>query len=139
MKWLILACALFVSLPSQAQAAPWLDEALSVVGLGPQQLGVRRTLWCAAGTNRILSRAGVRGTGSAMASSFARWGKATTARPGAIAVMKRKGGGHVAIVVKDLGKTVLTVSPNSRGKVRMVKFPKSRIYAYRWPTGQSGA
>lgn len=133
MKWLILACALFVSLPNTAQAAPWLDEAISAVGLGPKQLGVRRSLWCAAGTNKILRKAGIKGTGSDSASSFARWGKPTTARPGAIAVMKRKGGGHVAIVVKDLGSSVLTVSPNSRNKVRYVKYAKSRIYTYRWP------
>jgi uncharacterized protein (TIGR02594 family) len=134
MKWLILACALFISLPQQAHAASWLDEAISAVGLSPKQLGVRRTLWCAAGTNKILRKAGIKGTGSDMASSFAGWGKPTTARPGAIAVMKRKGGGHVAIVVKDLGNKVLTVSPNSRGKVRYVKFAKSRIYTYRWPS-----
>lgn len=115
--------------------APWLVEAQRAIGAGAHQLGLRRNLWCAAGVNRFLQRAGFRGTRSDMARSFARYGVATGPRPGAIAVMSRgKRGGHVAIVVKEVGDQVLTVSPNSRGKVRYVTFHKSRIYAYRWPT-----
>jgi uncharacterized protein (TIGR02594 family) len=134
MKWILIALAMFAFTPAQAAHAPWLEMAKAQVGKTAGQLGVRRNLWCAAGTNKILRKAGYRGTGSDAARSFARWGRATTARPGAIAVMRRgKSGGHVAIVVKDLGSTVLTVSPNSRGKVRYVKFSKKRIYAYRWP------
>jgi uncharacterized protein (TIGR02594 family) len=134
MKWLFLTFALFVSLPQQAHGATWLDEAISSIGLGPKQLGTRRTLWCANAVNVWLRKSGHRGTGSNMARSFASWGKRTTAQPGAIAVMKRKGGGHVAVVVKDLGNgKVLTVSPNNKGRVRYVTYSKKRIYSYRIP------
>jgi uncharacterized protein (TIGR02594 family) len=139
MKFILVVCAVFLFHVTPAQSAPWLDEAMDAVGKTASQLGVRRSLWCAAGTNKILRKAGYRGTGSDAARSFASWGRATNAKPGAIAVMRRgKRGGHVAIVVKDLGSSVLTVSPNSRGKVRLVKFSKSRIYAYRWPASASG-
>lgn len=115
-------------------SAPWLQEAIRWVDAGPHQLGVRSTLWCAAGVNKFLKNVGVKGTNSDMARSFSNYGKASKPVPGAIAVMKRgKTGGHVAVVVRDLGTHVLTVSPNSHGKVRYVKFAKASIYAYRWP------
>lgn len=115
--------------------APWLSAAQRSLGAGPGQLGVRRNLWCAAGVNKWLRQSGYRGTGSDAARSFSRYGVATGPRPGAIAVMSRgRRGGHVAIVVKDLGNKVLTVSPNHGGRVRYATYSKSRIYAYRWPT-----
>lgn len=115
-------------------SAPWLQEAIRWVDSGPRQLGVRTNLWCAAGVNKFLANVGVKGTGSDMARSFSKYGKSSKPVPGAIAVMHRGGNsGHVAVVVRDLGTHVLTVSPNSHGKVRYVKFAKSSIYAYRWP------
>lgn len=120
---------------SKATEAPWLDRAQHYVGAGPKKVGVKRqTLWCAEGLNAFLRMVGIKGTGSAMASSFANYGKPTKARRGAIAVMKRKGGGHVGIVVKDMGDKVQVLSANStNGKVAIGTIKKSRIYAYRWP------
>lgn len=119
-----------------ASEAPWLDKAQHYVGAGPKKVGVkRRTLWCAEGLNQFLKMVGLIGTNSAQASSFARYGKATKAKRGAIAVMRRKGGGgHVGIVVADAGKNVKILSANHGGKVAYGLYPKSQIYAYRWPT-----
>lgn len=115
---------------------PWLDEAIHFIGSGPSEVGVRKNLWCAAGVNKFLKNKGLKTTGSDRADSFAKYGKKTTSRPGAIAVMHRKGGGgHVAIVVKDLGSKVLTVSPNYTNSVKYVTYSKSEIYTYRWPVG----
>lgn len=114
---------------------PWLDEAIRFIEAGPSEVGVRKTLWCAAGVNKFLKNTKHKTTGSDRADSFEKYGKKTVAKPGAIAVMRRKGGGgHVAIVVKDLGSKVLTVSPNYSNRVKYATYNKSEIYAYRWPT-----
>lgn len=120
---------------SPGSSAPWLKEAEKWVGATAQQLGVRPSLWCAAGLNKWLDKAGVKGTKSDRAASFAKFGKKSEPVPGAIAVMHRGkgGGGHVAIVVKDLGNKVLTISANYSNKVSYATYSKSSIYAYRWP------
>lgn len=141
LKSLLTTIAVLLVVVTEAQAKmytgiPWLDEAINFIGSGPSEVGVRKNLWCAAGVNKFLKNKGYKGTGSDKASSFAHYGKSTTARPGAIAVMARKGGGgHVAIVVKDLGSKVLTVSPNYSNRVKYATYSKSQIYSYRWPVG----
>lgn len=120
----------------QASEAPWLDRAQLYVGAGPQKVGVkRRSLWCAEGLNQFLRMVGIRGTNSAMASSFARYGSSVSGpKRGAIAVMSRgKRGGHVGIVMEDKGKYVKVLSANHGGRVGIGLYPKSRIYSYRWP------
>lgn len=144
LKSLLTTIAVCLVMITEAQAKsrpmytgiPWLDEAIHFIGSGPSEVGVRKNLWCAAGVNKFLKNKGYKGTGSDKASSFATYGKSTKPKPGAIAVMARKGGGgHVAIVVKDLGSKVLTVSPNYSNTVKYVTYNKSEIYAYRWPVG----
>src|SRR5262249_44564028 len=59
----------------------------------------RGSLWCARFMNMVLQRTGHRGTGSDMASSFAHYGhRISGPQVGAIAVMGRRGGGHVGII-----------------------------------------
>ena len=56
----------------------------------------RGSLWCARFMNMVLQREGYRGTGSDMARSFASYGQRVSGpQIGAIAVMSRRGGGHV--------------------------------------------
>jgi hypothetical protein len=56
-------------------------------------------LVCARNVNAALAERGIRGTGSALALSFRRWGiSAGGPVPGAVIVSARRGGGHVAIV-----------------------------------------
>jgi uncharacterized protein (TIGR02594 family) len=81
------------------------------------QVGVRRTLWCAAFINKIEHLLGHPGTGSDAALSFERYGHRVRGPVvGAIATMARRGGGHVGIVtgVTGDGDPVL-ISGNSVG------------------------
>lgn len=56
-------------------------------------------LVCAINVNAALAERGIRGTGSALAKSFLRWGRSAGGPvPGAVIVSSRRGGGHVAIV-----------------------------------------
>lgn len=76
---------------------------------------IRGRLVCARNVNAELARRGIRGTGSAVAKSYLRWGHASGPVPGAVAVFSRRGGGHVAIVdhVRPDG-TVIYLNPSSR-------------------------
>ena len=71
-------------------------EARRYIGGNPTGRG---SLWCARFMNMVLQRSGHRGTGSDMASSFASYGQRISGpQVGAIAVMGRRGGGHVGII-----------------------------------------
>lgn len=94
---------------------------------------VRGHLICARNVNVALAERGIRGTGSALAKSFLRWGRQSRPVPGAIAVFNRgRKGGHVAIVhsVKPNG-TVIYLNP-SASKQRWVIGPyRKRPISYR--------
>lgn len=115
-----------------SDAAPWLADAQRYVGSGNPTS--RRSLWCARFVNDRLARAGYRGTGSDAAKSFLQYGVRTTARPGAIAVYHRKGGGHVAVVERVEGNTVTLVSGNC-GRAGVCRYTRSvgAAISYRWP------
>lgn len=72
-------------------------------------------LKCALNLNAALAEKGIRGTGSALAHSFDRWGRASQPVPGAVAVTDRKGGGHVALVSRVEGSRVWVMNPGRRG------------------------
>jgi uncharacterized protein (TIGR02594 family) len=86
--------------------------------------------------NLVLQRSGYRGTGSDMARSFASYGQRVSGpQIGAIAVMRRGGGGHVGVVsgIDDRGNVIL-VSGNYGNRVREAPVSRGRIYAYVVPT-----
>ena len=59
----------------------------------------RGSLWCARFMNLVLQHTGYKGTGSDAAVSFAHYGQRVSGpQVGAIAVMGRRGGGHVGII-----------------------------------------
>lgn len=90
----------------------------------------RRNLWCARFMNVVLQRTGHHGTGSDMAASFASLPR-TGMHVGAIAVMSRRGGGHVGIVSGfDASGNPILISGNNGGRVREAAYPAGRIYAY---------
>jgi uncharacterized protein (TIGR02594 family) len=97
----------------------------------------RRSLWCARFMNMVLQRSGHRGTGSDMARSFASYGRHVSGpQIGAIAVMSRRGGGHVGVVSGiDASGNPILVSGNNGNRVREASYPRGRIYAYVMPTG----
>ena len=80
----------------------------------------RSNLWCARFMKLVLERTGHRGTGSDLAASFAHYGHHVSGpRVGAIAVMSRRGGGHVGIITGVDGHGNLTmISGNSGNRVR---------------------
>lgn len=100
--------------------------------LGMPRVWVKGPLSCARNVNAALAERGVRGTGSALAKSFLRWGRSSRPVPGAVAIYNRgrsKHTGHVAIVARvDRGR-VLVWNPSRRGW-RLMAYRKPAI-AYR--------
>jgi uncharacterized protein (TIGR02594 family) len=95
----------------------------------------RSRLWCARFMNMVLKRSGHQGTGSDMASSFAHYGhRVSGPEVGAIAVMGRRGGGHVGVVSGiDPHGNPIVVSGNHGHRVAESVYPRGRIYAYVMP------
>jgi uncharacterized protein (TIGR02594 family) len=97
----------------------------------------RASLWCARFMNMVLQRSGYRGTGSDMARSFASYGQRVSGpQIGAIAVMARRGGGHVGVVSGiDASGNPILISGNNRNRVAEAPVSRNRIYTYVMPTG----
>ncbi len=97
----------------------------------------RGSLWCARFANMVLQHSGYRGTGSDMASSFAKYGQRVSGpQVGAIAVMSRgRRGGHVGIITGiDASGNPIMISGNNGNRVREAPVSRGRIYAYVMPT-----
>jgi uncharacterized protein (TIGR02594 family) len=111
-----------------------ISEARRYIGGNPTGRG---SLWCARFMNMVLQHSGLHGTGSDMASSFAHYGQRLSGpQIGAIAVMGRRGGGHVGVVSGiDASGNPIVVSGNHGHRVGESVYPRGRIYAYVMPTG----
>jgi uncharacterized protein (TIGR02594 family) len=107
-------------------------EARQFVGTKPSGMG---SLWCARFMNMVLEKTGHQGTGSAMANSFASYGhRVSGPEVGAIAVMGRRGGGHVGIITGvDASGNPIMISGNNGDRVREAPISRGRIYAYVMP------
>ncbi len=108
------------------------SEARRWIGTNPTR---RSRLWCGTFMNFVLERTGHRGTGSDLARSFASLGQRVSGpQVGAIAVMARRGGGHVGVVsgVDGSGNPVI-ISGNHGHRVAESVYPRGRIYAYVMP------
>jgi len=107
-------------------------EARHYLGGNPTSRG---TLWCARFMNMVLEHTGHRGTGSDMASSFAHYGhRISGPEVGAIAVMGRRGGGHVGIITGiDTHGNPIMISGNNGNRVREAPVSRGSIYAYVMP------
>jgi uncharacterized protein (TIGR02594 family) len=106
-----------------------ISEARRYLGGNPTS---RASLWCARFMNMVLERTGHHGTGSDMASSFASYGQRVSGpQVGAIAVMGRRGGGHVGIITGiDAQGNPIMISGNNGNRVREAPVSRGRIYAY---------
>ena len=102
------------------------------------------TAWCASFVNWCLRQAGVNGTSSAAAASFATWGKETAAQPGAVCVIYNAGaansslshsGNHVAFLVEETPTHYVLLGGNQSDSVKISNFPKAkwRLKAMRIP------
>lgn len=97
-----------------------------------------RTPWCAAFVNGVLSQMGIRGTGSNMAISFAKY-KSATSNPqkGDIVVLKtgrsRRGrsGNHVGFFQGFSGNRVAVLGGNQSNRVKVSYFSKKSVISYR--------
>ncbi len=109
------------------------SEARRYLGGNPTS---RRSLWCARFMNMVLEHTGHRGTDSDMANSFARYGQRISGpQVGAIAVMGRRGGGHVGIITGvDARGNPIMISGNNANRVREAPVSRGRIYTYVMPT-----
>jgi len=109
-------------------------EARRYIGGNPTSRG---SLWCARFMNMVLQHTGYKGTGSDMAASFAHYGQRVSGpQVGAIAVMGRRGGGHVGIITGiDASGNPVMISGNNGNRVREAPISRGRIYAYVMPTG----
>ena len=128
-------------MPNASTAAPTGFGSSNIVAEARRYLGgnptSRGSLWCARFMNLVLQHSGYRGTGSDMASSFAHYGhRISGPQVGAIAVMARRGGGHVGIITGiDAAGNPIMISGNNRNRVREAPISRGRIYAYVMPTG----
>jgi len=88
--------------------------------------------WCAAFANLVLQRTGHRGSGSALARSFAHYGRpAPGPVPGAIVVFPH----HVGFVIRAEGSgRIRVVSGNHGHRVGEGLYSMRRAIAYRYPT-----
>ena len=120
--------------PASYGSSDLVSEARRYLGGNPTGRG---SLWCARFMNLVLQHTGHKGTGSDMASSFARYGQRISGpQVGAIAVMGRRGGGHVGIITGiDASGNPIMISGNNRNRVREAPISRGRIYAYVMPNG----
>jgi hypothetical protein len=90
-------------------------------------------LICAVNVGAALAERGIRGTGSALALSYLRWGRASPPVPGAVAVSARRGGGHVAIVSRVEGSQIYVWNPSPRGRGWQEVAYRHRAISFRVP------
>lgn len=135
---------------------PWIAVARSLIGLkeikGPQHApeilqmwkdikrsGIKddETPWCAAFVGAMLERVGIKSSRFEGARSYEQWGdKLNEPVYGCVAVLTRTGGGHVAFVVGEHSNgDLLLLGGNQGDSVSIARYPRSRVSAYRWPTG----
>ncbi|MGN6462891.1 MAG: TIGR02594 family protein [Pseudolabrys sp.] len=98
--------------------------------LGTNPTG-RRSLWCGAFMDLVLRKTGHAGGGN-LAKGYARYGQRVSGpQVGAIAVMNRKGGGHVGVVSGiDANGNPIIISGNHNRTVAESVYPRQRITAY---------
>jgi uncharacterized protein (TIGR02594 family) len=101
--------------------------------LGTNPTG-RRSLWCGAFMDKVLRDTGHKGGGN-LALAYAHYGtRVSGPQVGAIAVMGRRGGGHVGVVSGiDANGNPIIVSGNHNHTVAEAVYPRGRIFAYVMP------
>jgi uncharacterized protein (TIGR02594 family) len=136
--------------------APWLRIARAEIGvrsfpaggsnprIGDYHAGTNiagyddKASWCSSFVHWTLDRAGVRGTGSALARSWLAWGEPLE-QPvvGCIAVLwrddPRSWKGHVGFFLRVQGTDVVLLGGNQLESVREHVYPRDQVLAYRWP------
>jgi len=109
------------------------SEARKYIGTNPTGRG---SLWCGAFMDLVLKRTGHRGGGN-LARGYANYGtRVSGPQVGAIAVLTRRGGGHVGVVSGiDANGNPIIVSGNHNRTVAESVYPAGRVTAYVLPGG----
>jgi uncharacterized protein (TIGR02594 family) len=107
------------------------SEARRYIGGNPTG---RNSLWCGAFMDMVLKKTGHKGGGN-LARAYASYGhRVSGPQVGAIAVMTRRGGGHVGVVSGiDASGNPIIISGNHNDTVAEATYPRSRIIAYVMP------
>jgi uncharacterized protein (TIGR02594 family) len=112
---------------------PRIDEYLATVGLA----GGAGHAWCSGFLEWTLARCGIRGTGSGLARSWLAWGRESSERVGAVAVLWRDDPtswkGHVGFVVAGTADAITLLGGNQDDRVCEKAYPRSQLLALRWP------
>jgi uncharacterized protein (TIGR02594 family) len=109
------------------------EEARKYIGTNPTGRG---RLWCGAFMDFVLRRTGHPGGGN-LALGYSHYGtRISGPQVGAIAVMGRRGGGHVGVVSGiDANGNPIIISGNHNRTTAESVYPRSRIAAYVVPGG----
>ncbi|MQA40802.1 TIGR02594 family protein [Rugamonas aquatica] len=110
--------------------------------LDKRSASVDETPYCAAFVNWCLGRTGYKGNGSALAASFAKWGRPTKDNKpalGAVALIKFPTGGHHVTFVAGIspnGRQIATLGGNQgeNHEVSHSRCPKTMVVVYRYPS-----
>jgi uncharacterized protein (TIGR02594 family) len=107
-------------------------DARKYIGTNPTG---RRSLWCGAFMDKILRDTGHKGGGN-LALGYLHYGRRVSGpQVGAIAVMRRHGGGHVGVVAGiDSNGNPIIISGNHNHTTAQATYPRRRIIAYVVPT-----
>lgn len=138
---------------------PWMVVAKSILGVkeapGPKNNPIIMEWAVVARVAKVYTADSIPWCGTTMAFCFAQlgiepvkdplwalnWAKFGTAIPktkpvyGAVAVFKRKGGGHVGLVVGHDNDALHILGGNQSDAVTITRVSKSRLVALRWPPG----
>ncbi len=102
------------------------------------------TPWCSSFVNWVIKEAGMQGTNSAAAASWLTWGEKSSAKIGAITVIRNanaanssltSSGNHVGFLLQETATHYELLGGNQSNKVRTTYYPKSSwtLRGYRWP------
>lgn len=102
------------------------------------------TPWCSSFVNWVIKEAGMQGTNSAAAASWLIWGEKTSAKIGAITVIRNpsaanssltSSGNHVGFLIRETATHYELLGGNQSNRVRVTLYPKSSwtLRGYRWP------
>lgn len=92
--------------------------------------------WCSEYVNWVLKQAGIKGTNSAVARSFLKWGEETKIpEPGDIVVFWREpkgsNNGHIGFYINETPTHVRILGGNQNDEVNIKLFPKEQVLSYR--------
>ena len=97
--------------------------------------------WCSSFVNWVMKKAGKKGTNSAAARSWLKWGQEISSKVpkyGSIVVLSRGTdliSGHVGFYVgKTIGGSIKVLGGNQGDKVSIAVFSKNKVLGYRWPS-----